>query len=452
MILLFIMLLAPVIAFSMRARQAAHAAQQTSPTADFTIHVVERGRVESVVSAIGTIEADQVVALGLMSAGRVREVLVEPGQYVFAGETLLTLEDDGPRIAYEQALLALDRAQLELDNVLAPVSEDDIRIAQANLDSAWGSYLSAQNAVSPDDIRAAELAVEQAEAALEVAQSRPGAFGGNNLENAQAGAASFNAEIARLQLEQLQTASGPGANAAYARVIQAQRELERVQAGPTDAQIDSAALAVAQAEAALRRAETALNRTILTAPIEGVVSALTTEVGALVAPGLTLIELTDVSPLRLTVAVDEIDIRLVEPGLPVRVRLDALPGVDVPARVERVGVLGNNVEGVVSYDVVLTLEDPDQRARVGMTAEAGIVVEARDDVLYAPNEYVRVDRRTGQAFVQIISAGDLGQPALTEIAVVLGLQGQARSEIVSGLDAGQEIAIDETSGLTLLGD
>lgn len=450
-VLALLMISAPVLAFSMSARRAEREAEEAS-SQTFTTYQVGQGRVESVVTAIGTIEADQVVNLGFLTAGRVNELFVEQGQFVFAGEPLVKLNDENQRIAYDQAVLGLERAQLELDDLLTPVSEDDIRIAQANVDSAWGAFLSAQGAVSDADIRAAELSYEQALAAQEYAESFPGAFGGNNLQNAQAGAASFNVEIARLQLEQLREGAGPQANAAYARVVQAQRELDRVKAGPPTAQIDSAALSIRQADAALRRAETALNRTVLTAPFDGLVSALSTEVGTLIAPGFTVVELTDVAPLRLTVQVDEIDIRLIQPGMPVRIALDALPGLLIPARVEQVGVFGNNVEGVVSYDVELTLDESSQGARVGMTAEASIIVEARDDVLSIPNRYIRLDRRTEQAFVQFPALDADGNPTLQEVEVTLGLQGQDNSEIVAGLAVNDIIAVDETSGLTLLGN
>lgn len=448
-ILTIVILFAPLIVFSINARAGQRQSTQTNRPAIQT-YTVERGRVEAVVSAIGTIEAQQTVSLSFLTPGRVAEVYVRAGDFVFAGEPLVRLDDTNQRIAVDQAVLALERARLELDELRRPVSEDELRVAQAAVDSAWGSYLSIQNAVSPADIQAAELAYQQALAALEEARSRPGAFGGNNLENAQAGAASFNAEIARLRLESLRTANQPQLNAAYARVVQAQRELERVQAGPQPVQIESAALSVRQAEAALERAEVALGRTLLTAPFDGVVSSLTAEEGGLIAPGLSLIELMDISPLRLTVLVDEIDIRLIEVGMAARVQLDALPGVTLPARVTRVALLGSSTEGVVSYPVDLALEDADQRARVGMTAEANIIIDTREDVLLVPNLYIRLDRRANRAFVQVTD--NASTAPLREIEVGLGLQGQDNSEIVRGLTAGDVVAVDVSAGLSLFGE
>jgi HlyD family secretion protein len=452
-LLTLLMLVLPVVVFAQNRRQLADT--PSLEQGEFETYTVSRGRVEQVVSAIGTIEADQTVSLSMAVPGRVAEVLVKSGDYMFAGEPLLRLENDTQRIAYEQAQLGVEKAQIALDDVLAPVSEEDLAIAQANIDSAWGSYLSLQNAVNPDDIRAAELAYQQAYNTYETLKAArdqaPGGYGGPtyNALDAQTGAASFNAEIARLRLEILKTGNRAAQGAAYARVILAQREYDRVAAGPTQFEIDSAALGLKTAEAQLRRAENAYNRTILYAPFDGLISAVATETGGIVAPGLTVIEMTDLAPLRLTVQVDEVDIRLVQPQLPARVELDALPDVSFPAQIEQIALTGTNENGIVSYGVDLTLNSTDPRVRVGMTAEASIIVTERDDTLIVPNIYIRLERQDGLAFVNLLRPDG----TIEEIEVSLGLQGQEASEIIGGLNEGDVIVIDpDGEGVSLFGD
>jgi HlyD family secretion protein len=438
--LTFVMLVLPVVVYAQNQRQ--NAPEPLPDLNNFETYPVQQGRVEQIVSAIGTIEADQTVSLSLLLPGRVAEVFVKPGDYMFAGEPLVRLENETQRIAYEQAQLAVDKAQLALDDILAPVSEDDLAVAQAAVDSAWGSYLSLQNAVTGDDLRAAELAYEQAYNTYETLKAArdqaPGGYGGPtyNTLDAQTGAASFNAEIARLRLEILRTGNRAAQGAAYARVVLAQREYDRVAAGPTQFQIDSAALGVKTAESQLRRAETTYNRTVLTAPFDGLISTVNTEVGGIVAPGLAVIEITDVSPLRLTVQVDEVDIRLIDAGLPARVELDALPDVSIPAQIEQIALVGTNENGIVSYDVDLTLDANDPRVRVGMTAEANVIVTERENVLVIPNIYVRLDRE--RAFVNLLRPDG----TVEEVEVTLGLQGQETSEVVDGLGEGDVIVID----------
>lgn len=420
-------------------------------TSQLETYTVSRGQVEQIVSAIGTIAADQTVNLSFLTAGRVAEVYVKPGDYMFAGEPLMRLENDTQRIAYEQAQLAVDKAQLQLDEITAPVSETDLQLAQANIDSAWGSYLSASSAVTPDDLRAAELAYEQALNTyndLKAARDQaPGGYGSPtyNVLDAQTGAASFNAEIARLRMESLKTGNQPASNATYARVILAQRQYDQVAAGPTAFQIDSAALGVRRAESQLKRAEIAYNRTTLVAPFDGLVSLVNVEVGTLVAPGLQVITMTDLAPLRLTVQVDEVDIRFVQPGLAAMVELDALPGVSIPAQIERVAFLGSNANGIVTYDVDFTIETTDPRVRVGMTAEANIIVQQQQNVLIVPNIYIRLAE--DKAFINLLRDGKM-----TEIEVALGLQGQDTSEVIAGLSEGDVIAIDPNgAGFSLFG-
>lgn len=445
LVLTFLTFALPVVVFAYTAYERTNAAA-ANDFSNLEFYAVSRGRVEAVVSAIGTIEADQVVNLSFLTAGQVAEVLVKSGDTVLAGDALVGLNATQQQLVYEQALIARDRAQLSLDDLLAPVDEDEIRLAEAEVDSAWGNYLSIENAVTDEDLRAAELAYEQVQQIYEglkaARDQAPGGYGSPtyNTLDAQTGAASFNAEIARLQLDSLRNGTGPQLNAAYARVVQAQRELDRVKAGPSPFQIDAAALAVRRAEIQVTRSETDLNRMTLTAPFDGVVSSVFTETGALVTPGLTVLELTDISPLRLTVQVDEIDISLIEVGMPAWVEFDALPNVVIPAWLEKISFVGANVNGIVSYDVDFALETDDPRVRVGMTAEANIIVDEQDDTVIVPNLYVRLDRRRDQAFVNVLR--DNG--AIEEVEVVLGLQGQDESEVVSGLSEGDIIVVDPT--------
>jgi HlyD family secretion protein len=221
-------------------------------------------------------------------------------------------------------------------------------------------------------------------------------------------------------------------------VLQAKSELDRVKAGPTSAEVDQANIAVEQAQAQLDRTQSAYQQMTLVAPFDGVVSAVNVEPGALVAPGVAVVELTDISPLRLTVQVDEIDIGQVHAGVPATVQLDALPGVQLSAKLDDIALVGSNNNGVVSYDAHLTLEDSDPRARVGMTAEASFLVQESDRVLVIPNIYIRLDSKTNQAFVNVLNS----ENKLHEVEVKLGLRGQDSSEVLSGLSEGDLIGID----------
>jgi RND family efflux transporter MFP subunit len=413
------------------------------------LYEIRQGTVSQTVTALGNIEANEVVALSFLVPGRVAEVLIQANEYVLPGDELIRLENETQQLQYQQALVTLDQALLEYDDLLT-VDETTVQLAEASVDAAFGAYLSAANAVSEGDVRAAEIAYEQALArAEELRLDRDrigGQFGADSnaytAADARYGEATFQAEIARLQAEELRTASAPQAYAAYARYLEAQAQLEQTLAGPTQAELDAAETNITQAENQLERAETTFARTILQTPIEGVVSALNVEPGALIAPAATVVEVTDISPLGLTVQVDEIDVGLVDVGLAVRVELDGLPDVQFPATVSSVAPLGTPSGGIVSYDVGIALQTDDLRVRVGMTAEATIVIEEQPDVLVVPNLYVRRERSTDRTFVNVLREDN----TLEEVEVTLGMQGRDTSEVIDGLEEGDLVAIDLGGG------
>ena len=439
-VLTLVTLALPAVVFSIRANRP----QTDTTDQNLQQYTVTRGDVEVTVTAIGTVEADQVTRLSFTSAGRIVALPFEVGATVQAGDVLAQLNDETQQLAYEQALLALDLARLQKDNLLAGPDEIQITIAEANVDSAQGAINAIFNAVSDEDVRAAELSYQQAQQALEDAtQARATASGGQTEEayallDARVGQASFNAEIARLQLEELQSGSGPELNAAYSRLAQAERELEQLQAGPTQAELDRADVEITRAQIQVDDAQAALDNLRLVAPFDGIVTAVNLEVGSLAAPGLPVVEIADLDPMRLTVQVDEIDVRQIQEGMPARVRVDALSGVTLEAVLERIALVPISDLGIVNYDVRVRLDNSDPRVRVGMTAEATAVVESRQNVLVVPNQYIRIDRVLDQAYVNLLEEDG----TLREVEITLGLQGQDNSEIVSGLREGDIAAVN----------
>jgi HlyD family secretion protein len=172
--------------------------------------------------------------------------------------------------------------------------------------------------------------------------------------------------------------------------------------------------------------------------------------GALVNPGVPVAVMVDVDPLSVRVQIDEIDIGSIEPGLPVRVEVDALTNTFLDARLEKISLTGQQTAGgIVNYEAEVQLEESDPRVRVGMTAEANIVVAQESEVLIVPNAYIRLDRRTNEAFVQVVNTDN----ELEERQVTLGLRGEDASEVVSGLVVGDIVAADLSGNqLSLFGD
>jgi RND family efflux transporter MFP subunit len=400
---------------------------------------------------LGTIEADSVVDLGFETSGQVAEVLVKTGDYVREGDVVARLDSNTQQINYEQAKLALEKANNALADLLGPVDENDIKIAKANLASAQGAYSSAANGTSDADITQAQLRYDQAKHTLEVAQQKRSVSGGlqtdqYTLLDAQIGEASFNAEIARLQLEQLQTGNTGNLTEAGARIALRQKQLDQTLAGPQKSQITSAQISLQQAEAQLRDAETALNRTTLMAPIDGVVISVDIEIGQPVITGKAVIQISKMNPLGLIAQVDEEDINQIKAGMPTYVELDALPNVRVPASVKQIEIMGTDVNGVVSYDTHFALDQVEPQVRVGMTGEAFVVLEVKQNVLSVPTNFLHIEA-DARVFVDVLDAKD----QQTRVEVKLGLQGDDKSEVLSGVDEGDVLVVEQNASSGLPG-
>jgi HlyD family secretion protein len=204
------------------------------------------------------------------------------------------------------------------------------------------------------------------------------------------------------------------ANLARAKTEQAQRrrELERTRAllaqqfvsqndvdialtnaEGADAQVNVALAQVKQAEAALNAAELDLKYTTIRSPVDGIVVARNVEVGQTVAasfatPNLFLIAL-DLTQMQVDTNVSESDIGGITEGKEAVFTVDAYPGIVFTGKIRQVRLAPINVQNVVTYNVVIGVDNQDLRLKPGMTANVSIVVAQRDQVLKIPNAALR---------------------------------------------------------------
>jgi HlyD family secretion protein len=204
------------------------------------------------------------------------------------------------------------------------------------------------------------------------------------------------------------------ANLARARTEQAQRqrELDRAKSLVTqqfvsqndvdvaitnsqgaDAQVNVAMAQVRQADAALNAAELDLKYTTIRSPVNGIVVARNVEVGQTVAasfatPNLFLIAL-DLTKMQVDTNVSESDIGGINEGKEATFTVDAYPGVPFSGTIRQVRLAPINVQNVVTYNVVVGVDNKDLRLKPGMTANVSIVVAQRDNILKVPNAALR---------------------------------------------------------------
>jgi HlyD family secretion protein len=332
----------------------------------------------------------------------------------------------------KRALIGLQTAQNDLSKIKAQgPSEWEVRLQQVAVAQAEASLLLLKHP-APADVAAAQAAVVQAQAELDKLL-HPSPY---DLRAAQEGLTQ-----AQANLQKLLTNNRYDVQAALAALNQAQANYALKAAGPTAADIAVAQAAVDQAQAQLKQAEINLSGAVLTAPYAGVVAALGANRGEHVGPGTAVVTLVDTSRTRVDVVVDEPDVAEVQPGQPVTLTLDALPGRRIAGQVAVVAPVASVHNGVVNYTVQLQL-DPSQAAgiRPGMTATAAIVTTRKEDVVLVPSRALRTQ---GQGRTVEVLAAD-GQTTTTR-QVQVGVTSDQMTEIVGGLQPGDRVILPTTT-------
>ena len=365
----------------------------------------------------------------------------------------------------EANLATLQAGASEQDRIIA---EADVRSAEANLYSASAQLQNTRTSISEADRLAATARLERARLNLEQIEERTAEFSNQQLhdqlvaaqnEYAQAqanydsvmagadpnavnaSAADVSANAARV--ENAETAldsllAPPTAQeiaSAQVQVAQAQLNLENLLAGSSAAQLEVAEAQVAQAQLNVANAEADLASATLTAPFEGLVTAVHVAEGE-VASGV-VIELIDKSSLEVVLSVDEVDIGRLQIGQPALITLEAWPEVEMESELLRIAPQANSsTSGITSYDVYLSLPATELPLLLGMTANAQLITAELDEVLLVPNAAIAADRAANQYSVTRV----LGETTETVI-VGIGLQDENYTQITSGLNAGDQLLI-----------
>ncbi len=411
------------------------------PPPDYEIVKANKGDMISTVSATGTIQPEGEVALVFKGAGRVGEVLVQEGDAVIAGQVLARLESNELDLAQAQAEAALSISQAQLSKLKKPVAEADLAAARAAVASAQAAVDSAREAVasaeasygdlvagpSTDQKTAAAATLErarvvrdQAQAAYDQIASQPDAgLMPQSLQLQQAtidyetALANYNVTVAPPKPGQVAAAKTQIAQAkatqaqATASLAQAQASLDKLLEGVAEQDLAVAEAQIVQSQLQVQQARLNKENAVLTTPIDGTVTKLAAKVGEIVSAAVAAAVVTDLSRFHIDIDVDEID--------------------------------------MTAYSVTVVIDEANTPLRSGLSATASIVTEELKDILLVPNRSIQIDRGTGRAYVEkLVNA----VPTRTEIT--LGARNEQSSQVLSGLEQGDELAIRSGTGLERL--
>jgi HlyD family secretion protein len=357
-----------------------------------TTQEVFRGDLIISVDASGNLEMPHKANLSFGTTGVVKEITVDEGEAVSEGQVLARLD--------------------------APSLEANVRMRQAEYEMA---ELALMQTIFPhysyrysSDQPGVWLALQEAQDNLEEAQTL---LSEGKIEEVQA-----SLDMVKENLDQAE-----------------KKSQARVWALPLSVKLKE--LELDQAAAALDIAKADLAKATITALFDGAVADIMINEGQQLStmtyadPAIILI---DPSEIQMIGVIDEIDVSKVNEGQEANIVLDASPDKELKGKVTFVSNSGTVEAGVVFYKTTITLENPDEELRDGMSATAEIIIDRRDNVLLIPNRAIRGS--WDNPWVEVVTDSDI-----EEREVSLGMSDGINTEVLSGLEEGEKVVLPPVS-------
>ncbi len=346
-------------------------AQGRGGTPKYRFAKVEKGPLVATVSATGNLNAVITVQVGSQVSGQIKELHADFNSQVKKGKLIARIDPDIFDAKVNQAKADLENAQAAVLNQIASVerARADIENARAALAVAQAQTAKAQ-AASLDAKRIFDRNTELFKKDL-IAQA--------DRDTSQA-----NYDQAAAQLE---------SSRAQEKALASQIRSSEAQLKVVEAQLKAAEAQVKLKKAALDQAMVDLDHTFIRAPVDGVVVARNVDVGQTVAASLqapTLFTIAqDLTQMQVDTNVDEADVGRIQVRQRVTFTVDAFPARSFSGEVVQIRKAPQVVQNVVTYDVVVGVQNSDLKLLPGMTANVRIVVDQKPSVLKVPNAALR---------------------------------------------------------------
>jgi HlyD family secretion protein len=357
------------------------------------IVTAERGDIARSVVARGKIEPLSKVEVKSKANGIIKALLVDVGDSVHEGQILAELDKEDLQAQVREAKATLDAEDANLQAAIAAEAKARIEAANPELAFARRDYERAQGLFK--EKIASQQSLDDAERAYEVSKNR-------------------------------------------------QQLLEAIARSAT-AQVDQARARVAAGKASLDRAEETLSYATIRAPFSGIVLTRPTEVGDAVSSILNLgsaatliMTLGDVSSVYIKGDVDEADIGKANCGQRVRTKVESFPNESFEGVVKRIDPMGKELNNVTTFEVRVTISNPQGKLRANMTANAEIVLEERKNVLLVPEAALVYDKDKN-ASVQLLDPKTKTGWRKTPLKV--GISNGQRTEVAQGINEGDKLVL-----------
>jgi HlyD family secretion protein len=332
---------------------------------------VERGPLIAAVSATGNLNAVITVQVGSQVSGQIKELLADFNSVVKRGQVIARIDPDVFEAKVNQARADVESARATVLNQQAQVER-----ARADVENARAALAEARALTAK-----AEVTLLDAKRDLERKSElfRKDLIAKSDLDTSQANHDSAGAQLQSSRAKEGSLEAGIKSAEAQLRVATAMLQSSQAQ--------------VKQKDAALQQALFDLDHTTIRAPVDGVVVSRAVDVGQTVAASLqapTLFTIAqDLTKMQVETSVDEADIGRIKLDDGVTFTVDAFPGETFNGRVVQIRKAAQVVQNVVTYTVVVAVDNPGGRLLPGMTANVKVVVAEKPSVLKVANAALR---------------------------------------------------------------
>jgi HlyD family secretion protein len=354
---------------------------------------VERGDLAKSVVATGKIEPTTKVEVKSKASGIVKKLYVDYGDKVKKGQVLAELDRDEIQARVDQA-----RAQLEASSASLNGTRADLERAKVDAEGP--------------DVPLLKRAYERAQG-----MAKEGVVSASALDDAEKNyEMSLNKQnVSKAQLMVLQ-----------AKIGQAQGQ-------------------VGQDRANLKQLEEQLAYTTIESPIDGIVLSRDVEIGDAVSSILVLgststlvMTLGDTSEVYVKGKVDESDIGKVYLGQPARIKVESFKDKTFTGKVTKISPMGVEKDNVTTFEVRVSINNPEGVLKAMMTANAEIILEEHKNVLQIPEGSIIYDKDK-KASVEI--PDPKGKDGKKKLAVNIGISNGAKTELLQGLKEGDQVVL-----------
>lgn len=238
---------------------------------------------------------------------------------------------------------------------------------------------------------------------------------------------------------------------AESQVKQNQSSYDLKKSPPTAEDLTIAQSQVINAEASYLNAQNNYANTSLVAPFDAVVGASAIKVGDQASSATLSFTLITANQL-VDLSLNEVDATKIKVGQKATLTFDAIPDLILAGTVAEVSPLGTVTQGVVTYNVKISLDTVDEKIKAGMSVTANIITSVREDVLALPSEAIKTSNNT--SYVEVPQSGFTSassSPVVTlpstpsRVTVTQGISNDTKTEIINGLSEGDWVVVKTTT-------